>query len=734
MHSRLYSEQVMDSREKEEKENIIHWAGLMRLHGDNMKRAVAATLVVFSLSMIMMGADFRHFEISAGTVLFEFNLRLVIVSVAVGALLFGPIRGGIFGLFVGTVSLLHAYYIPLDEEEKNHVNPIGFVVAFAVAGFLLGMIFYLIVSRIKSDTKKCIAMVCSILAVFMAADLTLYFEYLFIMAPEYMNRQMTIPQVLSYVRGEYIKSYAFVTAGLETLFAGTAAVVLYRLIGDDQRASAERSVRQIFTTRLFLIAFNVFMIAAAVQFFMITDRLIEQSVSDAEYDISRMRRYIKEFGIDIDEVAKGYDPVNDFGVAVFKDGIAVGANSDYHLGRTLEEFCGGYYFGGFPTAGEFFDHLSGQKYFTIYSEDFADEGKNIYTYSVVRKFDDMYYIVVCDSKKVLKGRTASLYWSLLITFSILALTLITTRLLLEHVIVSRIDKANASLHKITEGALDERVGVGGLVEFSALSEGINKTVESLERSMDEISERIERELSIAADIQGNALPTDFPAFPDIGSMDIYASMDPAREVGGDFYDFFRIGKDKIGIVVGDVSGKGIPAALFMMAAKTEIHSCMESGIGIDEAIKNANLKLCEGNDANMFVTVFAGVFDHKTGILQCVNAGHNPPLVYHDGGWEYVRNRSGRILGLFADTGYKTFTIKLCPGDAIFIYTDGVTEARDSGGGFYEEERLQKLLNGNGYRDCKGLLKLVRDDIASYSDGAEQADDITMLALSVTCL
>ena len=206
-------------------------------------------------------------------------------------------------------------------------------------------------------------------------------------------------------------------------------------------------------------------------------------------------------------------------------------------------------------------------------------------------------------------------------------------------------------------------------------------------------------------------------------------MDAARQVGGDFYDYFELGSGRVGFVVADVSGKGIPAALFMMAAKTEIRGAMETNADLAQAIGIANRSLCEGNDAEMFVTVFAGVLEYETGKLTYVNAGHNKPLVMRGGEWSWLTERSGPYMGSFDWVEYKQFETQLAPGDEVFAYTDGVNEAFNSEGELYGNDRLEAFLSSHSELHPRQLLHALRADLDGWSFGTEQSDDITMLAL-----
>ena len=267
-------------------------------------------------------------------------------------------------------------------------------------------------------------------------------------------------------------------------------------------------------------------------------------------------------------------------------------------------------------------------------------------------------------------------------------------------------------------------------EFISLSSGINSTVSALKDTIEEVQQRNAQELATAKAIQENSLPTDFPAFPDIDRFDLYASMKTAKEVGGDFYDFFLVeGTTNVGFVMADVSGKGIPAALFMMTAKTQIQNYMEAGLPVGEAVDAANHQLCIGNDTGMFVTMFACLLDYETGRLSYVNAGHNPPLIMHDGAWGWMRDVSGMPLGLFDGIPYEQFDRQLDVGDMLYLYTDGVTEAMNAEGGLFGEDRLEATLckysDFNPRSACVGVRRAITD----FTLDCEQSDDITMLGL-----
>jgi sigma-B regulation protein RsbU (phosphoserine phosphatase) len=238
-------------------------------------------------------------------------------------------------------------------------------------------------------------------------------------------------------------------------------------------------------------------------------------------------------------------------------------------------------------------------------------------------------------------------------------------------------------------------------------------------------------LATAKAIQRSALPRTFPPFPEIDAFDLYASMDAAKEVGGDFYDFFIVDDNTLVFLIADVSGKGIPGALFMMAAKAEIENYLSTGMGPAEAILSVNRRLCATNDAGMFVTVWVATLNWETGELTYVNAGHNFPLLRHGrgGNWEWLKKKCGLFLGTFEIAKYRQETIDLQPGDELILYTDGVNEAFSVNEEEYGNDRLDAFLAAHNDMRHDELVKALRDDVAAWAEGAEQSDDITILVM-----
>ncbi len=245
------------------------------------------------------------------------------------------------------------------------------------------------------------------------------------------------------------------------------------------------------------------------------------------------------------------------------------------------------------------------------------------------------------------------------------------------------------------------------------------------------SARREKEMTLAADIQLSALPREFPAFPEHKGIEVFATMVTAKEVGGDFYDYFRIDDDHIAIVMADVSDKGVPAALFMMRGKTMVKNLAQRKLSPAEVFTAVNAQLCENNDADLFVTAWLGVLEISTGKLTYVNAGHCLPLLHRSGEAKFtpLQPVHGLVLACFDDTEYEQSTVQLNAGDSIFLYTDGVTEATNAALEEYGEERAIAFLQEHSAAPLQEILMQLKADIDAFAGDAPQFDDITMLML-----
>ncbi len=242
-------------------------------------------------------------------------------------------------------------------------------------------------------------------------------------------------------------------------------------------------------------------------------------------------------------------------------------------------------------------------------------------------------------------------------------------------------------------------------------------------------QRIGNELHMANRIQASMLPHEFPPFPDRREFDIYAVMDPAREVGGDFYDFFLIDDDHLGLVMADVSGKGIPAALFMMVSKVILQSCAMLGQSAAEILTKTNEAICSNNQAEMFITVWVGIMEISSGKISAANAGHEYPVWQRNGVFQLFKDPHGFVVGGMDGVKYQEYEMQLQPGDKLFLYTDGVPEATDAKKKMFGTERLLAALNAGPAANAEQTIKNVRQAVDRFAAGAEQFDDLTMLCL-----
>lgn len=273
------------------------------------------------------------------------------------------------------------------------------------------------------------------------------------------------------------------------------------------------------------------------------------------------------------------------------------------------------------------------------------------------------------------------------------------------------------------------------VDLTDLEITIKKSERDLAIFMDAIRSRdqltaIKHELSIATDIQTSILPKTFPPFPERKEFDVFARMLPAKDVGGDLYDFFLIDKNRLGLIIGDVSGKGIAAAMFMAVSKTLLKATALKGISTDTCLQTVNNILVDESLPIMFVTVFYAIFDTRNGMLEYCNGGHNPPyLIHQDGRVHQLELSGGVLLGGVKDIEYESNITVLQPGDTLFLYTDGVTEAMDREEKMFQEARLEACLQRSQAAPLETLVNNVFNDVQEFSSGVEQSDDITCLAL-----
>lgn len=765
-----------------ERPRILRWRGVL-VGVTPLHRVVAgALLIVAGITLVFMQLGFVDVTIFGGSIAYAITLLPI---VALGSLLLGTLWGTVVGAAVGVVLLWHAWRLPLDHFEVAFITVFTSIVMLCATGFLAGIGFAIAlrnnparVRRIIYITIVCIVLSWSYSAVFVGASLleiarSVYEAGGADMAKALQDRLRSSGEIGSVSAQAWIDAIMMAVAciigdavarrlregagsfGLRSVFGGWLAVVAvltFMIVSsanftsttiDEHRAEGETMKSEVHYLNV--------QVQAAIERSQLLDKVTELSGFDPN---SMDDDFVEQFAHVFSEqnLLEGYTMEDDGTVVIAWDGNVLASNDGRsELGKSIEETFGS---GAADALKASLDTGRVQRFIyngTDLVEDQVEQaivseiGSHIaYLYAERVELDsdlndghEEVIFVMQPSSRVYANRTAIVGRAVISSFVLIMAVFLIVMRLLSLLVARRIDEENASLARITAGDLDVRAEADGTREFKSLSEGINTTVDALRGWIAEAESRMDAELATAKAIQESALPRIFPPFPSVMRFDIYASMNAAREVGGDFYDFFLIGNDctdhtgKLGFVVADVSGKGVPAALFMMKAKTQIRDYVASGMELGEAVSEANRQLCEGNDEGMFVTAWVGVLDYGTGHIEYVNAGHNPPLLWkRAGGWQWMREKSGPMLGLF-DRAYHAHSVECLPGETLLLYTDGVTEAFDADENLYGEERLLALAERGYCLHPRELLEALYDDVQTYAQDAQRSDDITMLALEV---
>ena len=366
-------------------------------------------------------------------------------------------------------------------------------------------------------------------------------------------------------------------------------------------------------------------------------------------------------------------------------------------------------------------------------------------YDIIHTSDGGYAALVgvdIDMSEVMAERKAFLTRMIISSGELLLISIIASCLMMHKVVVEPLKMLSDATSGFTEhdhGFKKEDIislpitsndEIGDLYQVIRTMQGkIVEYLDNLTRVTAE-KERISAELSIATQIQADMLPRIFPPFPSRHDFDIYATMTPAKEVGGDFYDFFLIDDDHLGLVMADVSGKGVPAALFMVITKTLIKNRAMMGGGPAEVLRYVNEQLCEGNEAELFVTVWFAIVELSTGRGLAANAGHEHPAIRHkDGQYELVIYRHSPAVATMEGLRFREHSFELKPGDSLFVYTDGVTEATNTADELFGTDRMLEALNRNPDALPPELLPQIKAEIDSFVGEAPQFDDITMMCI-----
>ena len=346
----------------------------------------------------------------------------------------------------------------------------------------------------------------------------------------------------------------------------------------------------------------------------------------------------------------------------------------------------------------------------------------------VKKMKNGMELVICIPKSEMFKDIDKFYSYIVLIMLIIGLLIpILLYYSINHYIINPIDKLTNIASKIGKGE-DIEIRLEKPEEFAHLASTFDKMTKDIKSITNERA-KINSELSIAKSIQTASLPNVFPPFPDKTEFDIFASMDAAKGVGGDFYDFFFINENEFMFLIADVSGKGVPAALFMMTVKTLVNNLAQIGYSPKQLFKIINKKVCETNQQGFFVTLQAFIIDITNGKMNIINCGHNPPLIKRkDGKYEFLKLAPNFPVGIFEDTDFELYETNLNPGDLIYTYTDGVTEATKADDSEYGEERLYECLNNLQDTTPKIITEKVKESIQHFTEGVPQSDDITMVA------
>ena len=709
-------------------------------NADMSRRVVAlvfTTVSIAALSFCQL-AFFPIGEVAGDTV----YVILTIAPLMMGAILFGPAMAAVLGLYSGAVVFAHAYVFPLDFYELYYFTSFYTTfVMFTCLGALAGCAFHFIRTRTSAAGVKTVLICLVCLALSTAMSITIA---TIVVSETGGLEHLDVTKKYLYISQTGIAVQALIDALAASIFCLVADAVARQAV----HSAKKRRLPLVFQHWMILISAIVFMIASSAIFSLetINDQVrADESMRDeAIYLASQLNSSENDGGLAVDpsRLLAGYSVELD-GHTVITDkagtilatndpsGWPVGGSYEQITGYLNEDLMNDPELAGLDDTCLVLEQLSRShetRSLQVPGADGQMSTDPLTTFAAA--YDTGYVALMRDPAMIYATRIGTMTAATILAALLIIAIAVLANVLLRNMVVRHINDTNSSLEKITYGDLNERVKTQDTVEFDSLSSGINTTVVALKETIEEVEQRNAQDLATAKAIQEDALPTEFPAFPSIDAFDIYASMKTAKEVGGDFYDFFEIeNTTKIGFVMADVSGKGIPAALFMMAAKTQLRNHMQAGLSVDAAVNAANHQLCLGNDAGMFVTALVCLLDYETGHVEYINAGHNPPLACRGTAWDWKKEVSGMPLGLFDGIPYDKIVFDLSKEDTFYLYTDGVTEAMNVNDELFGEERLKQTLGQYIGMNPRSICVGVRRAITDFTQDAEQSDDITMLAL-----
>ena len=748
------------------KENRIRdWKGVMHEEPRLLKiqmfvmwLVVAASMTFTQFGFIGIGADGSYIGYAMG----------LLVPVGATAFLLGKGAGFLQGILSGLVLFAHAQFQPLNLVERFFVSGLNSFVLFSFSGFVIGLSLAIALKNRPEGKRRIIYIViaslvssCLVTAAFMTNVIIHYVFQSVMYAIQTNNSAGVSKQMMGALSGTGSMT---LQVGIDFLLIFVTVVLLDNYMRHYYNQKSNLSVRSSFGIELFVVVMLVYSVLSALSYAFITRQVsrevFDDMVNDAQFiaeqikeSDSRIQRIIKSGAFEnvsdsvIEDVVNAsymesfigsYDLQKDGTVVVFYDDyVCYSNNPAYPSYKSTEQIFGSIdnsLLSNLNETDKFQEILYDTKPYKEMSDDelySIDSSTAELGYMYVYKWEDYRIVMIKPFSLVFANRQVTMTWSNMLILVLLSVVYVLTARLLSRDVVNPIDRTNESLAKITNGDLDVKIEENGNVEFTSLSTGINTTVDALKGYIHDAEVRMERDLATAKAIQASALPRVFPPFPEVDKFDIFASMDAAKEVGGDFYNFFLIDDHTLGFLIADVSGKGIPGALFMMAAKTELENYMSTGMELSQAIATANSRLCANNDAGMFVTVWAATLDYNTGEVTYVNAGHNFPLLRHgsNGTWEWMKKKCGLFLGTFETAKYRAQKFVMEPGDELILYTDGVNEAFSASDEEYGNDRLEQFLNAHANMHSREIVRSLRADVARWAEGAEQSDDVTILAL-----
>ena len=702
-----------------------------------MRRRRALTfLALFLLSASLCFLQLGFLRIDLGEI--EFYLFLMQVPVAVTALLLGPRYGLLQGLLTGASMALHARFQPTDGLEYFYMIPLDILLPLTLTGFLYGLAF----SRaLRPDqhgnepqgTRRLLRLALACLVGVAGLEL-LYDMTVALWTSDLSELQLSSLRMYTEVLGPLSLRN---TSEFAITFAVVALVdTLRRRV---LRLRNDLSIRTFFGARLFALLVLTYTVVAAISFTIITYRSEMMAKESMQAELAFLDDELTareeqaaqdgttfDKGAEVTQLLHGLGPLNELYLMLVAPSGEIRASNHraYRVGLNINDIN--------YEATDLFDELSETRAVVEFfmspdrEESPNETNDNWISYLCASKVGDDYLVCSQLRSSIHERRSLIVLLNTLTAGTLAVAAFFFASRLLGLTVAEPIDSANASLAKITSGDLDEMVHVYTGKEFASLSSGINVTVAALKEYAAEEQRRIQKDLDTAKTIQESALPHTFPSG---AHMNVYASMQAAKYVGGDFYDIFMLDEHTLGFLIADVSGKGIPAALFMMEAKAHITMAMRSVADLAQAIQDTNVHLCEGNDTNMFVTLWCAKLDLTTGELTYVNAGHNPPLLRHQGVWTWLNEKASPLLGVMDFLTFKSMTITLAPHDEILLYTDGVNEAMNPREEQYGNDRLMAFVEAHGDLHPHELDDALRADVALWADGAEQSDDITLLTL-----